>query len=289
MKIIRKDKNTLRFGSKSKILVLGLMLFVLAILLGPVTGTSAQENVLGPCTVTDASRKAVTTTTTKADCYAKRIQGTNSVTWTSTGATAYQLLAPLPCEKNTPGCDANGQLKTFDAAQSNTALGAYLNLMIKVFIGICAVLSVVMIVIGGLEYMTSELISSKEHGKERIRNALLGLLIALGSYALLFTINPDLLNSEPKIDTASVPAPPAPPATYVGDDGKPHPLNGTQQGSGNYCAVVLVHLSTPRGQAPKTATNELCKPTMAECLTEISYYGGAGSSGVLRSCYLKSS
>ena len=41
--------------------------------------------------------------------------------------------------------------------------------------------------------MTSELISSKEAGKERITHALLGLLIALGAYALLFTINPELL------------------------------------------------------------------------------------------------
>jgi len=71
--------------------------------------------------------------------------------------------------------------------------------MIKIFIGICAVLSVVMIVVGGLEYMTSELIASKEEGKKRIEEALLGLIIALGAYALLFTINPDLLNSDVNI------------------------------------------------------------------------------------------
>ncbi|MEX2052289.1 MAG: hypothetical protein WD991_01160 [Candidatus Paceibacterota bacterium] len=78
------------------------------------------------------------------------------------------------------------------------ALGGYLNLMIRLFIGLCAVLAVVMIVVGGMEYMTSELISSKEQGKTRITEALLGLLVALGAYALLNTINPDLLKTDLK-------------------------------------------------------------------------------------------
>ncbi|MEI8175100.1 MAG: hypothetical protein WCG28_04080, partial [bacterium] len=43
--------------------------------------------------------------------------------------------------------------------------------------------------------MTSELISSKEAGKESIRNALLGLLLALGAWLILNTLNPDLLNA----------------------------------------------------------------------------------------------
>lgn len=107
----------------------------------------------------------------------------------------YNLLAPLPCEDG-PGC-VDGKLKTFDPrGDGGGALGGYLNLMIKLFIGICGVLAVIMIVIGGLEYMTSELISSKEHGKERITHAILGLLLALGAYTLLYTINPDLLNSD---------------------------------------------------------------------------------------------
>ena len=115
-------------------------------------------------------------------------------------AVDYQLLAPLPCElgKDGPGCvdvGGKGQLKTFDPAQPNS-LGAYLNFMIKLFIGICAVMSVVMIVVGGLEYMTSELVHSKEAGKEKIEHALLGLIIALGAWALLYTINPNLLRSD---------------------------------------------------------------------------------------------
>lgn len=107
----------------------------------------------------------------------------------------YVLLAPLPCETEKDAGCVGGKLTTFNPSQPNN-LSAYLNLMIKIFIGLCAVLAVVMIVVGGIEYMTSELISSKESGKDRITHAILGLFIALGAYALLFTINPDLLKSD---------------------------------------------------------------------------------------------
>jgi len=93
----------------------------------------------------------------------------------------YTFLAPLPCENGTPGCVA-GKLETFDPTSTeaeNSKLGAYLNIMIRIFIGICAVLAVIMIVVGGIEYMTSELISNKENGKHRITGAIFGLVLAL--------------------------------------------------------------------------------------------------------------
>jgi len=115
----------------------------------------------------------------------------------------YNLLTPIPCDSKTAGSDCvGGKLSTFntDSSKSTEALGKYLNIIIRLFIGFCAVLAVIMIVIGGVEYMTSELISGKEAGKDRIREALLGLLLALGAYTLLNTINPDLLNT--KVDIA---------------------------------------------------------------------------------------
>ncbi len=98
----------------------------------------------------------------------------------------YKLLQPLPRGDGT-------DFKTFNTSQKD-AFGNYLNILIKIFIGICAVLAMIMIVIGGIEYMTSELISGKAEGKERITNAIFGLLLALGSYAILNTINPQLLD-----------------------------------------------------------------------------------------------
>jgi hypothetical protein len=108
----------------------------------------------------------------------------------------YKLLAPLPCSNEQPGC-VNGKLESFDPKNIDDAsLGRYLNIMIKILIGLCAVMAVVMIVAGGLQYMTSELVSSKEASKSRITEAVFGLILALGSWALLNTINPDLLNTK---------------------------------------------------------------------------------------------
>jgi len=159
--MIIKDKNKFKSGTKSKILVLGLILIALVGIFSPIT-----------------IARAVDTTT-------------------------YNLLAPLPqlCPNGTTGdC-------TIDTSGTGS-IGKYLNPMITLFIGICAVLAVVMIVIGGIEVMTSELAHTKQAGKERILNALLGLLIALGAYALLYTINPDLLNSDiNNMPNVSAPAP----------------------------------------------------------------------------------
>ena len=43
--------------------------------------------------------------------------------------------------------------------------------------------------------MTSEVISGKEAGKETITHAILGLLLALGAFLILNTINPKLLSA----------------------------------------------------------------------------------------------
>ncbi|MCX6754566.1 MAG: D-alanyl-D-alanine carboxypeptidase family protein [Candidatus Nomurabacteria bacterium] len=88
----------------------------------------------------------------------------------------YNLLAPI------------GGMKT---APDN--IGTYFNSIFNIAIGLCAVLAVIMIVIGGVQYMGNESIFGKTEAKGRIKNSILGLLIALGSYALLNTINPDLL------------------------------------------------------------------------------------------------
>lgn len=75
-------------------------------------------------------------------------------------------------------------------------VGDYFNVIFKIIIGLCAVLAVIMIVIGGIQYMGSESIFGKTESKSRIMAAILGLLIALGAYALLNTINPDLLGGK---------------------------------------------------------------------------------------------
>ena len=65
--------------------------------------------------------------------------------------------------------------------------------LINLLIGVAAVLAVIFITIGGLEYMTTDSLYNKEDGKEKIKNAILGLLLALISWLILYTINPSLV------------------------------------------------------------------------------------------------
>lgn len=110
--------------------------------------------------------------------------------------TTYKLLSPLPCPPESTDCTVGpgGEklLENYTIADANP-LSKYINIMLKIFIGICAILAMIMITLGGLEYMTSELPGNKESGKNKITQAVLGLLLALGAWLILWTINPDLL------------------------------------------------------------------------------------------------
>jgi len=158
--------------------------------------SSGADNKSGVCTTLGWSRKSCLTDN----------PGTSFSVTAAVGPVdnSYHLLAPLPCQAGDANCDSNGQLTTFDPTQANN-LGGYLNLMIKIFIGLCAVLAMIMIVMGGIEWMTSELPGNKEHGKERIQGAVFGLVLALGAWTLIYTINPNILNTDlSSLQTANV-------------------------------------------------------------------------------------
>jgi hypothetical protein len=72
--------------------------------------------------------------------------------------------------------------------------------MFKLGIGIGAVFAVLMIVIGGLQYMTTDSLQGKDEGRKRIKNAIYGLVLVIGSYTILYTINPNLLTLNLNID-----------------------------------------------------------------------------------------
>lgn len=90
----------------------------------------------------------------------------------------YTPLAPIP--QITEGADT---VNVSDFIPGAITLG----------IGIAGALSVIFIMIGGIQYMTTDAYSGKSDGKETIRNAIFGLLLAIGSYAILYTIDEDLV------------------------------------------------------------------------------------------------
>jgi hypothetical protein len=89
---------------------------------------------------------------------------------------------PLEQEAFT-GFDANG----------DTKLSQFLSQAFSFGLAIAAALSVIMIVWGGVEIMLSESVFKKDDGKKKIQDAIYGLLLALVSWLILYTINPDIL------------------------------------------------------------------------------------------------
>jgi hypothetical protein len=75
-----------------------------------------------------------------------------------------------------------------------TSLAEFLSYAFELGLAICAALAVVMIVWGGVEYMLSESLFSKEEGRKKIRNAIYGLLLAVFSWLILYIINPSILD-----------------------------------------------------------------------------------------------
>lgn len=113
----------------------------------------------------------------------------------------YETLVPLPGigwdPSVTPGQDNRVR-----------SLPEYVNGMFRLLIGVAAGLAVIVIIIGGVEYMTSDVINNKESGKEKIRQALLGLLLAIASWLILNTINPDILKSDLNVESVGSSSPP---------------------------------------------------------------------------------
>jgi type IV secretory pathway VirB2 component (pilin) len=78
----------------------------------------------------------------------------------------------------------------------------YLKGIFQVIIGIAGILAVIMIVICGIKYMGSgDNSGARSEAKECVWNAIFGILIALGAWLLLNTINPLLLADNLNITT----------------------------------------------------------------------------------------
>lgn len=108
------------------------------------------------------------------------------------GSGVYKLLAPIGSleEIDTTGktCPGNPDIAN--------GIGCYLNIIFKIAIGLCAALAVIMLVINGIKYMTSESFTEKSELKKDMLGPIMGLFIALGAFAILNTINPALTGKD---------------------------------------------------------------------------------------------
>ncbi|MDP3874995.1 MAG: pilin [bacterium] len=139
--------------------------------------------------------------------------------------TDYKLLAPIPLS----GVGA--------APTETTVAGPYIKGIFTLIIAIAGGLAVVKIIFGGIQYMSTDAFEGKSEAKTTIQNAIWGLLLVIGAWLILYTINPKLVEfnlSIPIQESATVT-----PSPVVSSSGCPT------------CVVVSVpHKSAPLGCAP---------------------------------------
>ena len=102
----------------------------------------------------------------------------STCTGPSCGTIQYTPLEPIPGLPSSGGVD----------------FPTFLNALFKVLFSIGALLAVGRMVVGGIMYMTSEVTETKSNAKRWMTGSLYGLLLLAGSYLILYTINPALLN-----------------------------------------------------------------------------------------------
>lgn len=76
---------------------------------------------------------------------------------------------------------------------SNSSLADVINLILNWGIAFTLILAVLMIIISGIQYILSDVVTSKQNAKTKIVSALSGVIIALLSYVVLQTIDQDLV------------------------------------------------------------------------------------------------
>ena len=118
-------------------------------------------------------------------------------------ATEYLLLEPLPGITKPDGVTA-----TF---------ATYIPGIFSLMIGIAGLLAVIMIVYGGLQYLTTEAFQGKGDAKETIKNALWGLLLTIASWLILNTISPNLVKFDLNIDKQQIGEELIPPVNILGE------------------------------------------------------------------------
>ncbi len=115
------------------------------------------------------------------------------------GSCTYVPLEPLP---GLPGCYGPNP----PTSCKNASTGSFASLIpaaFKLLIGAGGLIAIVMIVLGALTYMFSDVVGNKTKALSRIRNAMWAIVLLLSSYLILYTLNPDLVSLKLTISTSN--------------------------------------------------------------------------------------
>ncbi|MFZ2522015.1 MAG: pilin [Minisyncoccia bacterium] len=176
-------------------------------------------------------------------------------TLTHAQAQPYQLLVP-----SLPGIGAQ-----------QTTLTTYIPAAFRLAIGASAVLAFVMITFGGIMYATADAITQKQQGREYLTNAVVGLLLVIGAYAILYTIDPGILAIDLVMKRPPTATPPA--GVVVG-------AAGTYTGARNPDGTLAGYSLTPE----QVAINNTIRDALATSPGRVYVNAGPCDTGSTRGC-----
>jgi len=114
-----------------------------------------------------------------------------------TQGTEYNLLTPLPNVETTPG-------------SGKATASSYIKGIFQLIIAVAGLLAVIMIIFGGIKYMSTDAFSGKSEARATIEHAIWGLLLAMSAWLILNTINPNLVNFNLNVPTQQISTIPTP-------------------------------------------------------------------------------
>jgi hypothetical protein len=108
----------------------------------------------------------------------------------------------------------------FGSTNSVTGLPQYIATGYRFLVGIVAIVATIMVVYGGFRYLIGSATEDVKTGKEIITDAIIGMIIVLGAYVILYTVNPATLTLQmpalPKIKRVEYGLNIAPPSNTYG-------------------------------------------------------------------------
>ncbi len=107
---------------------------------------------------------------------------------------------PSDCQENEHYClSPPSSMKlgvAIGALEEVEDLSEYINAFYRWLWNAGIIIATVMVMIGGLQYMIGKGVGEVRKGKERIKNAIIGLALLFGAYTILATVNPQIVMME---------------------------------------------------------------------------------------------
>ncbi len=178
----------------------------------------------------------------------------NSITQAQSDAQrSYSLLAPLPglnvVLDNDLCREYVAQGKPVPGGSCDNQISYFINLLIRMLIGLTVVILVVKVIFEGYQYMVTDIPFIKANAKSKLFESFFGLVLALASYLILNTINPRLINGGISIDNIDL--------AVIND----FEVSGTFTGSFDNTKLIKVNFNKDAYPAAKAASEKTGVPT----------------------------